>query len=231
MHILKVVSFCSFHVKLLFTTFYDERLWLWIEGLQHLQAMCFWSTIQLVSSGAKIWHNPWVGHIFKTAQNNSTKPNTTFYQHVRLKHTVKFQSYWRNKCNNDICVKIACPKILPYTQKLFISTNFRHFRKLRYLILKVAVFTLILYMPWWNETKVAKLKIAKWPDKLKSVKLFTTAKINVSKVYRGYQKYWMCRLCTLRRTDALIKKFQGCLYVANCHSYCCRYNLNHCYAH
>ena len=42
------------------------------------------------------------------------------------------------------------------------------------LILKVANFSIFLYMLQWRETKVALIKIANLPDKLKSMKLFTS---------------------------------------------------------
>ena len=40
--------------------------------------------------------------------------------------------------------------------------------------IKVAYFTLFLYMSQWKETKVAKIKTANLPHKLESVTLFTS---------------------------------------------------------
>ena len=47
---------------------------------------------------------------------------------------------------------------------------------------KVAEFSLSLYMLYWLETKAANLKSVYLPDKLKSLKLFTSTKIIVSRV-------------------------------------------------
>ena len=49
-----------------------------------------------------------------------------------------------------------------------------------FLLVEVANFTLFLYMLQWRETKVAKMKIANLPDKLRNVRKILLAKSNVS---------------------------------------------------
>ena len=51
-----------------------------------------------------------VGHNFKIAQQNSTKPHATISQHVS-NHIVNFAMQMDYKCRNDSCLKIVCPKI------------------------------------------------------------------------------------------------------------------------
>ena len=51
-----------------------------------------------------------VGHNSKTAQKNSTKLHTTFFKHV-LNQIVIFTKPANNKCRDDSCSKIVCPKI------------------------------------------------------------------------------------------------------------------------
>ena len=58
---------------------------------------------------------------------------------------VNWKKMWRNfsTSSRSFSDKIA-DKHVPYTQKIFISINFRHFRLLKELILKLISFTLFL---------------------------------------------------------------------------------------
>ena len=63
---------------------------------------------------------------------------------------------------------------VPYTQKVFISTKFLSFSLVEVAHFESSQFHYLLYMLQWRQAEVAKIKIANLPDKLKSVKLFTS---------------------------------------------------------
>ena len=76
-------------------------------------------------------------------------------QSIRI-HKKGLSLIFRNQCHyytkRDFLFHSYPHNFIPYTQKVFISINFRHFCYLRQLILKTANFTKYLYMLQWCET-------------------------------------------------------------------------------